>query len=150
MTKWNKKTECQQNTGSYNHMTIETVTLRHVWCINLLCHRHLSTNLVFSVFPAPDSPETMMDWLNFRTFMSLYALSAETHTHTDRQEPITHLTTIITHSTVSFLCDVETISQSETTVMFRGQWEMWVLTAAWWTDWELQQQIIYELILNRS
>lgn len=39
-------------------------------------HPHLSTNLVFSVFPAPDSPETMMDWLIFRTFMSLYALSA--------------------------------------------------------------------------
>lgn len=39
---------------------------------------HLSTNLVFSVLPAPDSPETMMDWLIFRTFMSLYALSAET------------------------------------------------------------------------
>lgn len=38
---------------------------------------HLRTNLVFSVLPAPDSPETMMDWLIFRTFMSLYALSAE-------------------------------------------------------------------------
>jgi len=44
---------------------------------------HLSTNLVFSVLPAPDSPETMMDWLIFSTFMSLYALSAEEpHTQT--------------------------------------------------------------------
>lgn len=45
-------------------------------------HPHLSTNLVFSVFPAPDSPETMMDWLIFRTFMSLYALSAGRATQT--------------------------------------------------------------------
>lgn len=33
--------------------------------------KYLRTNLVFSVFPAPDSPETMMDWLIFKTFMSL-------------------------------------------------------------------------------
>lgn len=32
---------------------------------------YLRTNLVFSVFPAPDSPETIMDWLILRTFMSL-------------------------------------------------------------------------------
>lgn len=38
---------------------------------NMQRHPHLSTNLVFSVLPAPDSPETMMDWLIFRTFMSL-------------------------------------------------------------------------------
>lgn len=31
---------------------------------------------MFSVFPAPDSPDTMMDWLIFSTFMSRYALSA--------------------------------------------------------------------------
>lgn len=45
-------------------------------------HPHLRTNLVFSVLPAPDSPETMMDWLIFRTFMSLYALSAGRATQT--------------------------------------------------------------------
>lgn len=40
-------------------------------CYSLLrFHTNLSTNLVFSVFPAPDSPETMIDWLIFRTFMS--------------------------------------------------------------------------------
>lgn len=32
---------------------------------------YLRTNLVFSVLPAPDSPETIIDWLIFRTFMSL-------------------------------------------------------------------------------
>ena len=32
--------------------------------------------LVDSVFPAPDSPDTMIDWLCFSTFMSRYALSA--------------------------------------------------------------------------
>lgn len=52
------------------------MTKKCLQCIKTPCHPYLSTNLVFSVFPAPDSPETMMDWLIFRTFMSLYALSA--------------------------------------------------------------------------
>ena len=33
--------------------------------------------LVDSVFPAPDSPDTMIDWLTRCVFMSLYDLSAE-------------------------------------------------------------------------
>jgi hypothetical protein len=39
-------------------------------------HKYLSMYLVDSVLPAPDSPETMIDWDCLRTFMSRYALSA--------------------------------------------------------------------------
>ena len=38
--------------------------------------RYLRMYLVDSVFPAPDSPDTMMDWLTLCVFMSLYDLSA--------------------------------------------------------------------------
>lgn len=47
--------------------------------------RYFRMYLVDSVFPAPDSPDTMMDWLILLTFMSRNALSAEmsraTHLH---------------------------------------------------------------------
>lgn len=43
-----------------------------------LLYTDLRTNFVFSVLPAPDSPDTMIDWLIFKTFMSRKALSART------------------------------------------------------------------------
>lgn len=39
--------------------------------------RYFRMYLVDSVFPAPDSPDTMMDWLILFTFISRNALSAE-------------------------------------------------------------------------
>ena len=39
--------------------------------------RYLRMYLVDSVLPAPDSPDTMIDWLTRCVFMSLYDLSAE-------------------------------------------------------------------------
>ena len=38
--------------------------------------RYFKMYLVDSVLPAPDSPETMMDWERPVVFISLYALSA--------------------------------------------------------------------------
>lgn len=62
------------HTQSYLHSTI-LCSIGPAW-VPQLSVRYLRMYLVDSVLPAPDSPDTMIDWLILLTFMSRNALSA--------------------------------------------------------------------------
>ncbi len=82
---------------------------------------HLSTNFVFSVFPAPDSPETMMDWLIFSTFMSLYALSAARGTQTEAAVRFQTVSSLEDTNVPNNWADTPSVwAMTETSDMFRG------------------------------
>lgn len=48
-------------------------------------HKYFNKYLVDSVLPAPDSPDTIIDWDIFRTRISRMALSAEWSHHSERE-----------------------------------------------------------------